>query len=117
MKSDGRTFPDTCQGTKPVCMPGLIGRPPGGVLQTRQELSSPLFPDGQADIQRNLSDFPNLIAWPGEVPQPIPKLCWAISCARPSAGHGDTEASGTQSLPLAGDSSILGLLKSDRICV
>lgn len=81
MKSDGKTLPDTCQGTKPLWTPGLIGRPPGGVLQTRQVRSSPLFPDGQAETQRDLSDLPSLAAWPVEVPEPIPKLrqalCWA----------------------------------------
>lgn len=71
-------------------------------LDTHQEGSyrqdrSYLLPCFQMDklTFRDLSDFPNLTAWPGEVPQLIRKPCWAISCARPSAGHGDTEASGT----------------------
>lgn len=62
-------------------MPGLLGSPPGGVLQTRRLLFSPPLPDGQTETQTDVKDLPNPTAWLAEAPKLIrhsPTIPWAF---------------------------------------
>lgn len=61
--------------------PGLLGSPPGGVLQTKRLWFSPPFPGGQTETQTDVKDLPNLTAWSVEAPELIrhsPTTHWAF---------------------------------------
>lgn len=71
--------PPTAQS--PSATPGLLGSPPGGVLQTRRLLLSPPFPDGHTEAQADVKDLPNPTAWSAEAPELVrhsPTIQWAF---------------------------------------
>lgn len=105
----------------PLPLPGLTGPPPGRVLETRQLLFPPPFPDGQTETQRDVNDLPNPTDWLADVLELIyhssKHLLGIESLPGLLLGTGDNEVSGTQSLPLVGDHTIMATLQSDRVCV
>lgn len=71
--------------------------------------------------QRHVNDLPNPTDWSADVLELIyhsPKHLLGIeSVPGLPLGTGDNEASGTQSLPLVGDNTIMAILQSDRVYV